>query len=74
MAMERINISGIEPVCKPDCHERSWDCHGRCEKYKAYRAECDKAMEKRYQEKQFERDVSSEISEAVKRLGHGRSY
>ena len=74
MAMERLNISAIKSVCKPDCPDRSWDCHGKCEKYKAYRAECDKAMEKRYQEKQFEREANAAVSKAVKRLPGKRSF
>ena len=71
---QEIVISTVKPTCGKDCPDRSWDCHGKCEKYKAYRAECDNALNKRFREKEGERDMYREISQAIKRLGHGRGY
>lgn len=31
----------LNSPCK-DCHDRTVGCHGKCEKYKAYRVEVDK--------------------------------
>lgn len=73
MAIERMVISKIKPVCK-DCQDRSFDCHTKCEKYKSYRAECDKEMQERFQKKKLERDVITEVSKALKRLGRGMGY
>ena len=33
--------------CFPDCPERSSECHGKCEKYLAYRAKKDRQLEER---------------------------
>ena len=68
MAFDPLALSSVKPVCKPDCPGRSWDCHGKCEKYKTYRAACDAEMEDRFQKKEFERDVNTAALKAVKRL------
>lgn len=70
---KRIAISEIKPVCGSNCLDRSWDCHTWCEKYKAYRAECDKAMEKRYWQKQYKREADDAALKAVKRMRGKRS-
>jgi len=74
MPIEPLAISEIKPVCKRDCPDRSWDCHGRCEKYKAYREKCDIAMEERMRENQFRKEVNDAVSKAVKRLPGKRRY
>ena len=74
MAFDPLGISSIKTVCKPDCPDRSWDCHGKCEKYKVYRAACDKEMEDRYQKNQFASEVNTAVSKAVKRLPGKRRY
>lgn len=68
MPMERMFISEVKTVCKPGCPERSWNCHTWCEKYKAYRVECDKAMNDRYWQKQYKREADEAAMKAVKRL------
>lgn len=70
-----IKLTSVKlSCCDRDCSDRSAGCHGKCEKYKAYRAECDRVMEERYQKKQFEREVDTAVSKAVKRLPGKRSY
>lgn len=36
----------------PDCSERSWDCHGKCERYAAFRAQKDAEMVERQKHKE----------------------
>lgn len=67
-----IKLTTVKPVCEKDCPDRNWDCHGKCEKYKAFRAECDIALKKRFQEKEGERDVNKAINKAIKRLAGQR--
>lgn len=74
MAFDPIGISSVKIVCKPDCPDRSHDCHGQCEKYKAYRAECDKEMQERFQKNKYRREVNEAVSDAVKRLPGKRRY
>ena len=74
MPIEPLAISGVKPVCSRDCPDRSWDCHGKCEKYKAYREQCDEEMMERFKKVQFNRDVNEAVSQAVKRLPGKRRY
>lgn len=67
-------LTTVKPVCGRDCPERSIDCHGKCEKYKAYRTRCDSAAKERFLKKQGERDVNQAVSKAVKRLPGKRRY
>lgn len=40
--VDRLAYGGsMEVPCKPGCHDRSAECHGKCQAYKAYRAEMD---------------------------------
>lgn len=73
MAFEEIRLSEVKSVCKRDCPDRSWDCHKHCERYKEYRLECDKALEKRLQESQFKAEVDGAVYKAIKRLPGKRS-
>ena len=41
---------GVMMPCVQDCPDREIGCHGRCEKYQAYRAEMDKRMQHDTQE------------------------
>ena len=57
----------MKPPCK-DCADRTQGCHCVCEKYKAYRAECDAAMEKRNAEKAQESIYIEHVRNARKRF------
>ena len=61
---EKIVITPVKIVCKRDCPDRAWDCHGKCPEYSKYRAKCDAEMHKR----NLERDVSEAIGLAMKRI------
>lgn len=74
MPFEPLAISGVKPVCKRDCPDRSYDCHGKCEKYKTFREQCDEAMIERFKKAQLTREVNEAVSEAVKRLPGKRRY
>lgn len=74
MPIEPLAISGIKPVCGRNCPDRSWDCHAKCEKYKAYRERCDEEMQDRFQKTQYKRDVNDAVSKAVKRMQGKRRY
>lgn len=59
-----ICITPVQMKCRRGCPDRTYDCHSKCEKYAAYRAECDKEIQRRT----LERDVDSAVCDAVKRL------
>lgn len=46
MRRSAILISAISAPCK-DCEKRRLGCHGKCEEYKAFRAELDALNERR---------------------------
>ena len=45
---KRLRLTRAEAPCK-DCPDRTADCHcaGKCEKYAAFRAECDAVAQER---------------------------
>lgn len=61
---QELALVYIKPVCKRNCPDRTWDCHTWCEKYKAYRAECDRLIH----QKDLDRDVVMAIGDAMKRI------
>lgn len=42
-------MAGVKQPCPRDCPERSAECHGQCERYKAYQAEKMKQYEQNAQ-------------------------
>ena len=69
-----IELTNVKPVCGKDCPDRSYKCHGKCEKYKAYRDQCDAEMLGRFQKNQLKREVNDAVLQAVKRLPGKRRY
>ena len=45
------------PPCEKDCPDRAEGCHGRCERYAAWRKEMDRLMDERYARAEAERGV-----------------
>lgn len=62
--MREMAFNLIKPPCKRNCPDRRWDCHTFCEKYIAYRAQCDQAIK----ERKLEREVKEAIGAAMKRI------
>lgn len=54
-------LSPVPMVCRRGCPDRTWDCHGRCEQYKAYREACDMALH----EKELQRDVVGTVCDRM---------
>lgn len=50
------------------CGDRRLGCHARCERYKAFRAECDAIREKRKEDAEFD---AARIDRAERRRKHG---
>ena len=57
-------LTKIKPCCPPDCPNRKYDCHGKCETYLKYRAECDEQIRLR----KLEYEVTNAIGDAMKRI------
>jgi hypothetical protein len=72
--LKHIAISPVRPVCKKDCPDRAIGCHGQCEKYKKFRAECDRAIDERHQIAEFRNQVDTYVYKAVKRLPGKRRF
>lgn len=73
--MNDISLTNVKRTCcARDCPDRAIGCHGKCEKYKAYRAECDQMMDKRYQNKRKSHEADQLAYDAIKRLPGKRSY
>lgn len=70
--MKLTNVK--KTCCDKDCPDRSIGCHGRCDKYQAYRAECDEVAQQRYQKRCFERDMDRLAYRASERLPGKRSF
>lgn len=64
MAREEGIVKGILPFGSPckDCETKAFKCHGTCEKYAAFRAECAKFAE----ERKRQREINEYLSEAKK--------
>lgn len=62
--LDDLALTEIKPVCRADCPNRTFDCHGKCERYIRYRAECDEAIHQR----NLKRDVITAIGDAMKRI------
>lgn len=60
-------LNPVKMVCNRECPDRTYDCHGKCERYAQYRAECDELKH----QKELERDVMDAEVTAVKRT-HGK--
>lgn len=60
--------------CK-DCGERAEGCHGRCERYKAFAAECEKARQARAAGYYMSRTALKAMRRTMmaKKAGGGRS-
>ena len=56
-------ISPLPSPCK-DCPDRADHCHGKCEKYAAFRAKLDTLAE----ERKNKRDYDEYISDTIKRF------
>lgn len=70
-----IKLTSVKlSCCERDCPDRNAGCHAICEKYKAFRAECDKALEKQRIKKELEHDLDSLTYKAVQRLPGKRRY
>ena len=70
-----ITLTGVKMTCcEKDCPDRSAGCHGKCERYKAFRAECDTWSETRRAVKLHEREMDTYAKKAAKRLPGKRSF
>lgn len=69
MAQDRkdITLTLVKMVCTRSCPDRTYDCHGKCERYAEYRAKCDNHLH----QKVLEREVNDAEFNAVKRT-HGK--
>lgn len=57
-----LGICPVPIVCHKGCMERSWDCHAKCERYKAYREACDLALHERY----LNQDVIEAVTDRIR--------
>lgn len=62
-----LTITPVKMVCGRGCPDRTQGCHGKCEKYAQYRAECDGLNH----QKELEREVMDAEITAVRRT-HGK--
>lgn len=65
---ERACLTLVQSPCK-DCPDRETGCHGKCEKYAAFRAECDAQAE----ERKNDREYNEYLSSTLKRFKKSRS-
>ena len=64
IGMKNILLTPVKCHCK-DCPDRTQNCHGKCETYAQYRAECDRVLHRN----EMKTDVSDAIGRAIKRKG-----
>lgn len=70
-----IKMTGVKlTCCEKNCPDRAAGCHGKCERYQAFRAECETFAETRRAIKQREREMDKYALEASKRLPGKRSF
>ena len=62
-----FTLTPVKMICRRSCPDRTYDCHGKCEKYIQYRAECDNLLH----QKDLEREVMEAAGAALKRM-HGK--
>jgi len=65
---ERKCLSPIPSPCK-NCPDRQAGCHGKCEKYAAFRAKVDAIAE----ERKFDREYNEYLALALKRAGKSKA-
>ena len=56
-----LALSPVPMVCRRGCPDRTWDCHGYCERYKAYREACDMVLH----EQKLQRDVTGTVCDRI---------
>lgn len=61
------------PPCEKDCPDRNEHCHGKCARYREWRAEMDAVMEAENQKKQARGDVAGMARDRKDWL-RGRGY
>lgn len=68
--VRRMNLTGINSPCAPDCPRRKTDCHfrGNCEAYDAFADACADIRERR----KLGNDVNGAVADAVRRFGGRR--
>lgn len=65
---ERRCLSPIPSPCK-NCPDRQTACHGKCEKYAAFRAKVDAIAE----ERKIDREYNEYLATALKRAGKSKA-
>ena len=63
-----MKINGVS-VCEPDCPDRQMGCHGKCEKYRAFR----NGRLAAHEEKLKQYKITEYSTEAVRRAKEGHS-
>lgn len=53
--------------CKPDCPDRSGECHGTCEKYLTQRAELDATNAENRKKQEVERNLNGFTDDGIHR-------
>ena len=64
LGMKNLLLTPVKCPCR-DCRDRTWHCHGKCERYARYRAECDKVLHRN----EMKNDVNDAIGKSMKRKG-----
>lgn len=59
-----IALSPVRPRCPRDCPNRAVGCHGKCETYTAYKADCAKAQKSM----DYKREGDRAVADAMKRI------
>lgn len=57
---QRFCLTVVQSPCK-DCPDRKEFCHGKCEKYAAFRAACDAQAEERKNEREYNEYLSATL-------------
>ena len=54
--------------CKPNCPDRSGDCHGTCERYLTQRAELDATNAEKRRKYEVERNLNGHTDRTIQRF------